>query len=140
MLRSPITLNMGNIKFEQSTVNSWDDLAVLHKAHGLVIEIYRVSRSFPAEERFGLTSQLRRAIVSVPTNIAEGKGRRTTRDYIQFLVMARGSVEEVKYLLLLARDLGYISEDEYLALRNRAEEIGKMLNGLISSLNRRAEL
>lgn len=131
---------MAHTKFEQTTINSWDKLVVLHKAHSLAIEIYRVSRSFPTEERFGLTSQLRRAAASIPTNIAEGKGRRTTRDYIQFLVIARGSVEEVKYLLLLVRDLRYLGEDDYFPLRKRYEEVGKMLNGLIGSLQRSGAL
>lgn len=137
MFEVPISFSMPNRVPAPCSVESWEKLAVLRKAHRLVIEIYRVSQNFPREERFGLTSQLRRAAASVPTNIAEGTGRRTTKDYVQFLVMARGSIEEVKYLLLLVRDLGHVCSEDYSQLRNGFDEIGRMLNGLISALERR---
>ncbi|GAB4462508.1 MAG: hypothetical protein OHK0037_13550 [Elainellaceae cyanobacterium] len=119
-------------------INSWRDLKVWQAAHALVLDVYVVTQSFPSRERFRLTDQLCRASASIPTNIAEGKGRLSTRDYIHFLTIARGSVEEVKYLLLLSRDLGYLAEESYLKLSDRYDEVGRMLNGLIRALKDRA--
>ena len=82
------------------------ELKVWQRAHALVLEIYRISTSFPQEERFGVTSQLRRAITSVPTNIAEGSRRQGQQEYSRFLNVAQGSAAEVEYLLILSRDLG----------------------------------
>lgn len=84
------------------------DLQVWQKGHVLALKIYRISQAFPADERFGLTSQLRRAAVSVAANIAEGSKRRTRQEYARFLNVAEGSVAEVEYLLILARDLSYL--------------------------------
>lgn len=103
-----------------------------------VREIYRATANFPREEVFGLTSQLRRAAVSIPSNIAEGKGRYSPRDFQHFLKQARGSVNEVETQLLLARDLDYLQKDQTAVLLKQCEEIGRILNGLISSL-RKAE-
>jgi len=91
----------------------WKDLEVWKKAHKLVLEIYRVTASFPNSETYGIISQLRRASSSVTANIVEGQSRNTTKEYLSFLYNARGSVEEVRYFLLLAKDLGYIKEDRY---------------------------
>ena len=115
-------------------IESWKDLEVWQVAHRLVLMVYDITRNFPSEERFRLTDQLCRAAVSVPTNIAEGKGRVSLREYLQFLSIARGSVEEVKYLLLLGRDLAYISESSYSELLNGYDQVGRMLNGLMGSL------
>jgi len=115
-------------------IKSWEDLEVQQKSHQLVLEIYRITKEFPSDEKYRLIDQLCRASSSIPTNIAEGKGRRTTKEYIQFLIIARGSVEEVKYLLLLSKDLEFISNDLYEMLSEKYDEIGKMLNGLIRSL------
>lgn len=115
-------------------IESWRDLEVWQVAHRLVLKVYEITRDFPAEERFRLTDQLCRAAVSVPTNIAEGKGRMSLREYLQFLSIARGSVEEVKYLLLLGRDLGYIRESSYSELLSGYDQVGRMLNGLMRSL------
>lgn len=90
------------------SVKSWEDLLVLQKAHELVLQIYKITKDFPSDERYRLIDQICRAASSVPTNIAEGKGRRTKKEFIQFLTISRGSVEEVKYLLLLSRDLSFI--------------------------------
>lgn len=90
------------------SVKSWEDLLVLQKAHELVLQIYKITKDFPSDERYRLIDQICRAASSVPTNIAEGKGRRTKKEFIQFLTIFRGSVEEVKYLLLLSRDLSFI--------------------------------
>lgn len=93
-----------------------------------------MTEDFPGEERFRLTDQMCRAAASVPTNIAEGKGRTSLKEYLQFLSIARGSVEEVKYLLLLAKDLGYTKGSTWDQVTEDYERVGKMLNKLISSL------
>lgn len=111
-------------------------LIVWQKAHELVLKVYEITKSFPKEELFGLTSQIRRATVSLPSNIVEGKARGSKKDYRRFLLMARGSLEEVKYQLLLAKDLEYINELSYKEILNLADETGKMLNGLINKLDR----
>lgn len=91
-------------------------LKVWEKAHRLVLSVYELTRHFPADERFGLTLQIRRAATSVPTNIAEGCGRSGDRELARFLSIAAGSASEVEYQILLSRDLGYIEEDTYRAL------------------------
>ena len=106
------------------------------KAHSLVLDVYELTSSFPGEERYGMTSQLRRSAVSVVANIVEGQSRNTTKEYLSFLYNARGSLEETRYHLLLGRDLGYVDESEFGLLEARCEEISKMLNGLIQSLRR----
>jgi len=115
----------------------WSELEVWKKAHGLVLEVYKVTAMFPADERYGLTSQLRRAAASVPANIVEGNSRNTTKDYMHFLYQARGSLEEVRYFLLLSRDLGYLQDANRQQLEEQCEDISKMLNGLIASLKRK---
>ncbi|MGH7885859.1 MAG: four helix bundle protein [Thermodesulfobacteriota bacterium] len=110
------------------------DLKVLNKAHKLVLGIYNITKIFPEEEKYRLVDQLCRASASVPTNIAEGKARKTNKEFIRFLVISRSSVEEVKYLLLLSKDLNYISLDLFTKFIDDYNEIGKMLNGLIKSL------
>ncbi len=118
----------------KTKVKSWIDLEVLNKAHHLVLEIYKITKDFPNDEKYRLVDQLCRASYSVPTNIAEGKGRKTLKEFIQFLTIARGSVEEVKYLLLLSKDLGFIHFDLYSKLNEGYDEVVKMINGLIRSL------
>ncbi len=120
-------------------MESWRDLEVWKAAHGLVLKVYETTRQFPTEERFRLADQLCRAAASVPTNIAEGKGRGSLKEYLQFLTVARGSVEEVKYQLLLARDLGYVNEEAYSETSKSYDQVGKMLNGLIRSLKSHAK-
>lgn len=109
-------------------ISSFQDLRTWREGHELTLEIYRVTNSFPTEERYGLTSQIRRAAVSVPSNIAEGMGRYGTKDFVRFLINSRGSLQEVLYQLLLARDLGYINQDNY-------ENITKRYNGLCVGIN-----
>jgi len=116
---------------------NYEELEVYKKAHNFVLETYRVTKTFPKEERYRLIDQLIRAAYSIPSNIAEGNSRNTTKDYINFLYMARGSANEVKYFLLLSKDLKYINEETYSELRNKIEVIIKLLNGLINSLKRR---
>lgn len=110
------------------------ELLVWQKSVAFVTEIYRITEEFPKSEMFGLTSQLRRASVSVPSNIAEGNSRRSTLDYVQFLKISRGSCAEIKTQLLIARNLGFINDVVYESLNFQIVEISKMLNGLINSL------
>lgn len=120
-------------------MTGFQDLEVWKRSHELTLEIYRHAKSFPTDERYRFTDQLCRAASSVPTNIAEGTGRQGNREFRHFLYVARGSVEEVKYLLLLGRDLGYLNSDDYDHLRQGYDTVGKMLNGLINSLNKLRE-
>jgi four helix bundle protein len=117
---------------------SYKDLIAWQKAMTLVREVYRATANFPREEIFGLTSQLRRAAVSIPSNIAEGKGRYSPRDFQHFLKQARGSVHEVETQIVIAQDLGYLQKNQATILLSQCEELGRILNGLISSL-RKAE-
>ncbi len=96
--------------------------------------MYKVTKTFPPDERFRLIDQLCRSAASIPTNIAEGKGRDTAPDFRHFLIVARGSTEETRYLLLLAKDLNYLSTDIYAALAGTYTEVSKMLNALIKTL------
>ena len=113
---------------------SWQKLLVWQKAHESVRLVYRATKVFPPDERFRLTDQLCRAAASVPTNIAEGKGRGSGAEFRQFLVIARGSTEETRYLLLLAKDLGFLPTAGYEVLEARYTEISKMLNALLRTL------
>lgn len=116
------------------TFRLMQELGVVQKAHGIVLEIYKVTCSFPGHEQYGLTSQLRRAATSIPTNICEGKGRRTDADLGRFLFIAKGSLHEVQYLLTLSHDLGYISKEVQDGLQRRLLEVERMLDGMLSSL------
>jgi four helix bundle protein len=102
-------------------------LKVWQKAHQLALDIYVVTKSFPKEELYGVSSQLRRAIVSVSANIVEGCGRRTNADFGRFLTMSLGSTNEVEYFLLLSKDLGYLTENDNQSLSDRLVEVRKML-------------
>ncbi|MCL6541044.1 four helix bundle protein [Roseiflexus sp.] len=115
---------------------SYRDLLVWQKGTALALEIYRVTQRFPSDERFGLTAQLRRAAVSVPSNIAEGQARRTTGEFIQFLSHAEGSLAEVDTQIYLAQQLGYGLEEELSSISSQINELRKMLNALRRSLAR----
>jgi len=106
------------------------------KSMALVAEIYRHSQNFPKDETYGLTSQLRRAAVSIPSNIAEGQGRLTRGEFKQFLGHARGSTFEVETQLLIARDLGYLNKESTMGLLTQVQEVGRILSGLLASLDR----
>jgi len=108
----------------------FSNLKVWQRSHALALEFYRQTKSFPDDERYGLTSQLRRAVTSIPTNLAEGSTRQTAGDYARFLNIAEGSTSETLYLLLLARDLGYLSQEQAAPLIIETEQIGKMLFAL----------
>ena len=111
-------------------------LMVFHKADELVILVYRLSRVFPADERYGLRSQLRRAALSIPTNIVEGSARDSRKDYVRFLDIALASAAETEYLLDVATRLGYVHGDPAGECRNVALEIRKMLEKLIAAVRR----
>ena len=102
----------------------------------LVVEVYKVTKKFPKEELYGLTSQLRRAAVSVPTNIAEGASRQHKRDYLHFLYISRGSIAETEYLMHLSNRLGYINNDEFNKINGLKQEAFKTLFGLINSVEK----
>lgn len=110
------------------------ELKVWQKAHKCVLEIYRSTRTFPTEERFGLTSQLRRAAASVPSNIAEGCGREGDRELARFLSIAAGSASEVEYQLLLTHDLSFLDDEPYRQLDTQINEVKRMLNAFIRKL------
>lgn len=113
---------------------NFKELLVWQKSIDLVTEIYRTTDAFPKEETFGLKSQIRRASVSIPSNIAEGNSRRSKPDYLQFLKISRGSCAEVETQLIISKNLHFLSEENYLKLNDDIIEISKMLNGLINSL------
>jgi four helix bundle protein len=111
-------------------MNDFRNLKVWHKAHALALAVYQASARFPAEERFGLVSQTRRAAVSVPANIAESCGRRARRDEAHLLQIAFGSACELEAELLLARDLGYLTSEELASLSTALGEVKRMLGSL----------
>ena len=119
-------------------VESYRDLIVWQKAMALAVAIYEQTRTFPREEAYGLTSQLRRAAVSVPSNIAEGQGRTTTNDFLRFLGIAAGSLQEMETQLILAARLGYLAEPNQAQLLDQCREVARLLQGLINSLRRRS--
>ncbi|MBI4085678.1 MAG: four helix bundle protein [Candidatus Liptonbacteria bacterium] len=106
-------------------------LNVYQKANGLVLVVYKTTSTFPKEELFGLISQMRRCAVSVPANIVEGYGRRTKKDKLQFLYIARGSLNELEYYIELVLQLGYIAKSEYEELTVLRSEVGRLLFGFI---------
>jgi four helix bundle protein len=117
---------------------SYRELIAWQKAMKLVTEIYEVTRGFPGEERYGLTKQLRRAAVSVPSNIAEGQARFSQKEFHHFLSQARGSLVEIETQLLIAKDLKYLQPARVEVLLSAADELGRILNGLIASIKSRA--
>ncbi len=110
---------------------------VWQKALNLAVEVHRFSQAFPTFERFGLAAQIRRAAISIPSNIAEGAARRTTRDFVAFLHIARGSCAELETQLLLAKQFGYATDDAYEQISSRANEVGRLLTAVISALRHR---
>ena len=114
---------------------TYKELLVWQKAHRNTLDIYRLTKSFPDEEKFGITSQLRRAIVSVELNIVEGKYRKSAKEFQRFLFIARASNQEVHCILEISKDLAYINKNEHMQQILHIEEVNKMLNGLINSLS-----
>ncbi len=117
-------------------VRSYRDLIVWQKAIDLVSEIYRLTINFPKEEIFGLVSQMRRAAVSIPSNIAEGHARLSRKEYQYFLGNSRGSLAELETQIIIARNLDFLKEPEMQRLLDQAAELGRILNGLLSSLRK----
>ncbi len=114
--------------------HTFKNIVVWQKAHEIVLDIYKITKSFPSAEMYGLTSQLRRSAASIATNIVEGYKRRSDKDFAHFLNMADGSLEETKYHILLAYDLKYMDKNNYESLSKLADEIGKMLYGFQKKL------
>lgn len=110
-------------------------LLVWQKSYDLTLQIYKLSKSFPKDELYGMTSQLRRAAASIVANISEGYERNHRKEYLQFLHISRGSLGEVETYLMLARDLEYLEKKEYDELECKRSEVARLLQGLISSLS-----
>jgi len=119
-------------------VKAFNELIVLQKAIDFGETIYAITATFPRDEVYGLTSQLRRAAVSVPSNIAEGQCRQTTRDFLNFLTIARGSLGEIETQIEIADRLRYVSAEKKQMIMERLKEIARLLRGLSNSLIRRA--
>jgi len=115
-------------------LKNYRDLKVWQKSYRLCLDLYRITKTFPKEERYGLTSQIRRSAVSIPSNIAEGYGRKTTADYLRSLYIAYGSVCELETQVLLSGDLNYVNKENLKALKDDTEEVERMLKVLIKSL------
>lgn len=111
-----------------------NELEIYKHAYEFALEIYKATAGFPKEEQFGITSQLRRAASSIGANISEGCGRRTDKDFIRFLHIARGSAKECEHFLKMSRELGYLCTDEYNATASKLEILGKMLTRFIQNL------
>lgn len=120
---------MIKIKTGFSSINAWKI------SFEYAVQVYGITAKFPSEERYALTSQLNRAASSVSANIAEGSGRSSNKDFIRFLYIARGSLEESKSHLLFAKELGYIADSDFDAISESAEKTGFVLNGFIKYLN-----
>jgi four helix bundle protein len=109
-------------------------LKVWSEAHNLVLMVYRLTKHFPNSELFGFTNQLRRAVISIPANIVEGYARQSKKEFRQFLFISQGSLAETEYYLQLAKDLKYISEDEFIQTEIQRQLVGNLLYGFIRSL------
>lgn len=119
-------MNQGNNK-----TKSFTDLNAWKEGHKLVLKIYKITKDFPSEELFGLTNQLRRAVVSVTSNIAEGFSRHSYKEKLQFYSMALGSITEIQNQLLITKDIGYLTKDDFTMIAKQTIMINKLLNGLI---------
>jgi four helix bundle protein len=119
------------------TVASYQQLEVWQKAMDLVVLLYEYSKLFPKEELYGLTSQLRRAAVSIPSNIAEGQGRRSTKDFLNFLSISKGSLFELETQVEIARRLGYLPAIRHEELKELGQTVGRLLSGLIRALEQK---
>lgn len=117
-------------------VKSVKDLEVFKKAHELALDIYKITSNFPREETYGLVSQMRRAAVSINSNLAEGGARPSKGEFRQFVGVARGSVAELEYQIKLSKDLGMIKVEDIKKVESEAEEISRMLTGLMSKISK----
>lgn len=121
---------------DKDTAKTFQDLIVWQKSHQLVLSVYRITNGFPKNELYGLTSQFRRAAVSIPANIAEGFKKRADKDKLRFLNIAQGSLEECRYFLILSNDLGYGSSQEAI---NLLEETSKLLEAYALAIRKRIQ-
>ena len=128
--RAPV--RYGRSVVETRAKSTYEDLTVWRRAMDLVLTVYRCTESFPRQEAYGLTSQMRRAAVSVPSNIAEGKGRYSHKELLQFLFHARGSLLELRTQITIAGRLGFLTTTDENTMTNLACEVGRLLNGLIN--------
>ena len=117
---------------EQQKIKDFTDLIVWKEGHKLIISLYKVSRGFPKEDLYSLTNQMRRAAVSINSNIAEGFGRRGYKEKIQFYYLAQGSLIELKNQLYIAKDIGYLKNGEFNTLMNQSDLVHRLLQGLIT--------
>lgn len=116
-------------------MSSYKELLVWQKSIQLVVEVYKLTKIFPKEEIYGLVSQMRRAAVSIPSNIAEGHDRNSDKEFSQFLCISRGSLAELETQVIIAQKLGYINQEQMTHVLNSSYEIGKMINGLLKKIN-----
>lgn len=112
-----------------STTFNFENIVAWQKAHEFVIQVYKITRSFPEDERYGLTSQFRRAAVSIEANIAEGYKKLSKADKLRFMNISQGSLEECRDYIILSRDLGYLATGQFEQLRDAVEQTSKLLNG-----------
>jgi four helix bundle protein len=131
---------LANDPTQKASIKSHRDLIVWQKAMDLVVTVYRATESFPKTESYGLTSQIRRAVTSIPANIAEGQGRRFAKEFIYFLANARGSLWELDTHLEAASRLGFLTNHVHQELQLQLDEVGRMLNGLMRSVANSAGL
>ncbi|MFQ5926241.1 MAG: four helix bundle protein [Terriglobia bacterium] len=120
-------------------IRDFTELKVWQEAHKLTLAVYKTTRSFPREEKFGVVSQLQRAASSVPANIAEGFARKSINELLRSLGIASGSLAEARYFLLLSRDLGYLNGNVLRALQSQCESVAQLINALARSLRQRAQ-
>ena len=120
-------------------INGFRDLTVWQKAHELVLAVYKLTERFPKSEQYGIVSQIRRSASSVAANLAEGFGRRTTKELLRSLQISRGELEETRYFLLLSKDLGYFADEEMEGFNQRCDSVGQLINALGRSLKERAQ-
>ncbi|HBY56747.1 MAG TPA: four helix bundle protein [Candidatus Atribacteria bacterium] len=117
-----------------ATIKSFEELIIWQEARKFANDIYKLTKKYPQEEMYGLTSQMKRSAVSIMSNIAEGFDRRTTKEFISFLVIARASASEVQNDLYISLDLNYINKEDFKTYYDYARKIGKLINGLITYL------
>jgi len=115
-------------------MNNFESLDAWKRAHELVLSIYKLTANFPKEEQYRLVDQIRRSASSIAANLVEGNARSYRKEYLQFVYLSRGSLEETKYHLLLARDLRYLKNADYIVLDSKSAEVGMLINGLIRYL------
>jgi four helix bundle protein len=119
-------------------LRDYTELVAWQKAMDFVEAVYQVSKAFPKDELFGLTSQVRRAAVFIPSNIAEGLSRRSSREFLQFLSIARGSLSEVETQLIISKRSNYLSPEQLTDLEHKSAELGRVLNGLTNAIQKRS--